>query len=201
MGKVVNFEAKGEVATRNFFRTFFEHSRNKNQTKNEEFMRSFRRYLAERDMTGRDPNLSNLSIPKVYSTVETIVPHFVDALLGVQPYIPIELSRDRNGDASNAMTDLLDAFLNDANFYWEAVKLIKYVTLFGTGFIEARPDYEMRKIVRSEPMFATGINGEQVQIGSAPKSEMRRYLKLNIRAFAPWVWRNLRQRYAPDNLV
>ena len=189
--KILNFDAKtnskdGTAPVRDFVRTFFENARDRNQTKNEEFSRINKVYHAEMDMTNRDPNLSNIFVPKLYSTIETIVPYFVDALIGIRPYIPIELTQKKYADLSNAITDLLDAYLDDSNFFEQSIHMVKYVVPYGTAFLEALPDYETRKIVRSVPIMAENIDGMPMQMGTTTVTEMHRLLKLVIRAYAPW---------------
>lgn len=189
--KVLDFDATsnskdGDRPVRDFVRNFFEHARDKAQQKNEEFSRINKMYHAEMSMANRDPNMSNIFIPKLYSTVETIVPHYVDAILGMRPYIPIELSDKRNIEVGDAMTELLDSYLATKQFYLEFVKFIKIVTLFGTAFIEARPDYEDRLVKTLIPVESYDISGMPVNMGMATSEEMRRFLRLTFRTFAPW---------------
>ena len=188
MGEIINFDATKPEKVRDLVRTCFEHSVAANQQKNEEFQRVVSLYLNQMDMSKRDPNRSNIFIPTLYKNVETIVPHYVDAILGLQPYIPIKLTRDDNADIGDAMTDLIDTFLDDesGNFFWEFVKMSKYVALLGTGFIESRPDYELRRIDKQVPIIAPNPYGEPILIGMKEVSEMQPRLKIVNRAFAPW---------------
>lgn len=188
---IIQFDAQrnskeGDRPVRDFMRTFFEHALHAQGSKNEEFQRIYRVYRGQMDMNRRDPNRANIFVPKLHSTIETIVPQYVDALLGVRPYIPIELTKNRNADMGDAITDLLDCYLDTGNFYWEAVKLIKYVTLFGTGFIEALPDYEIKRVERLQPIVASSPFGQPQVVGMEKIVEMKSFLRLVYRAYAPW---------------
>ena len=183
--KILNFDAKKDDDVQTFVRTFFEHARDAQKGKNEEFQRVYSMYKNQMDMAKRDPNRANIFPPKLYSTVETIVPHYADALLGVRPYIPIELSNAELSGIGEAQTDLLDAYLHASNFYWEMTKAIKYVVLYGTAFIEATPDYHnvISKVV--EPVYML-IGGEQVPVDQVVKEVEKQMFGLNVRAYAPW---------------
>lgn len=188
---ILNFDATsnskdGTKPVSDFVRNFFDHARQKQQFKNEEFQRMVRMYRAQMDMTGRDPNRANVFVPALYTRVETIVPDMVDALLGIRPYIPIMLSKNVNADVGDAMTDLLDGFLDKANFYWEAVKFNKYAVLLGTSFIEALPDFETKRVKRVVPQVMTDQFGQQTVVGFSVVNEMMRLLKFKIRSYAPW---------------
>ena len=146
----------------------------------------YRMYKLQRDMSNRDPNRSNIFVPKWFSMVETVTPQMVDALIGLRPYIPMELESDPHGDIGDAQTDVLDAFLEDADFDWHMMRLIKYVVMYGTGFIEARPDWVRRTVKEEKPIFSTDFFGRQIQVGSTMEDVEKHFLKLILRAYAPW---------------
>lgn len=184
----INFDPKqgDEKQVREFFRSFFESSRKAQRYKHEEFQRVYNMYKLSKDMTNRDPNRSNLMVPKMYSTIETIVPVYVDALLGLRPYIPIELTNQKNSGIGDSQTLLLDTILHDSDFFWEAVKWIKYTLMYGTGFMECVPIYEKKTIKTMKPQFVTDARGNPTPAGSTPVTETYNLLKLKIRAYAPW---------------
>ena len=70
------------------FTRFWDNVKEKQIQKNNEYLRSYQHYCSYIDMKGRDPYRSNLYIPKVFSTVETIVPRLCKALFNSRPYIP-----------------------------------------------------------------------------------------------------------------
>jgi hypothetical protein len=188
MSKQLNFDAKGVDATRDFVRTFFEHSRDADHLKREEFQRVYKMYRLQRDMTKRDKNRSNIFVPKFYTQVETIVPFMVDAMLGVRPYIPIELLNSDMTSIAEAQTDLLDAYLTspDSGFYEEWTKALKYVVPYGTGFIECYPDYVTRKVIEQVPVYMTGPDGSRQVVDSYPKEVKKVFFQLKVRSYAPW---------------
>lgn len=186
--KLINFDAPrgDEKAVRTLMRQFFDNSRNTDDQRRQSDKRIYEMYKMERDLTGRDPNRSNIHTAKLYSIVETIVPHYTDAMLGIRPWIPIEFLNPDKKMIGEAQSSLLDAYLVDSNFYWEFVKLIKYIVLFGTGFIECVPDFETRRVKRFVPRTAIGPDGRQQIIGSDPVVTDEVFFKLVFNAYAPW---------------
>jgi len=184
--KTLDFDATGEENTRKFMRAFFETAREAQGPKHNEFKRMYRMYKLQKDMSNRDPNRSNIFIPKWFSMVETVTPAMVDALIGLRPYIPMEIEGDPSGDIGAALTDVTDAFLEDGDFDWHTMRLIKYVVSFGTGFIEGRPDWVKRTIQEERPIFSTDYYGRSVQVGMDYEDMERYFLRLILRAYAPW---------------
>ena len=181
----LNFDATGQKALQHV-QSFFEISRKNNKPKREEFQRVYEMYKNVQDLTGKDKNRSNLFIPTLYTNVETMAPLYHDAILGTRPFIPIELSGKRDAMAGEAITRLIDEFLVDGNYVWETSKWIKYVLLWGLGFIEARPTYCDKRVRVFEPQYITGINGNQTMIGGQWKTETRKMLRIITKAYAPW---------------
>lgn len=181
----LNFDAKGDAA-KELVRGFFESSREANRYKREEFQRIYKMYKNVSDLTGKDKNRSNLHIPKLYSNIETIVPIYHDAILGSRPYIPMEASNKRDSAVSDTMTQLLDEYLHESEYFWETTKWIKYVLLYGTAFIESRPVYRDRVIKVYKPDFIIDAYGNQVEVGGEFVEEVKRYFGLGVRAYAPW---------------
>ncbi|GAG79810.1 unnamed protein product, partial [marine sediment metagenome] len=79
-----DFRRGDDKATTQFMRNFFESSRDANLSKFEEFQRLYEMYKLVGNLTGKDKNRSNLFVPKMYSSIETIVPRYADALLGLR---------------------------------------------------------------------------------------------------------------------
>ena len=184
----LNFDAKrgDEKAVRDFVRDFFKRARDSQRYKHEEFQRIYNMYKLMQDMTGRDPNRANIFIPILYWITESIMPIYVDALLGLRPYIPIELNQDRNSAIGDTQTLLVDLYLEDSQFFYEAVKMIKWVLLMGTAFIEVYPDYETTTVKSFEPRFMTDMNGNRIPVDFVPKTEKKKLFKLGIKAYPPW---------------
>ena len=183
--KLIDWDAKGD-RTIDFVRRFFEYSRDAQLYKHEEFERIYRLYRGELDMASRDPNRSNIHIPKLFSTVETILPNYIDAIFGMRPYIPIEVTNKSDAAISDAQTDLLDCYLAEGRFFDHGINLFKYSILYGLGYIESYPDFETRRIKRRIPQIMTDYNGNQVQIGEDHVEEDKVFFKLGIRTYAPW---------------
>lgn len=184
--KILDFDASGPEKTRDFVRTFFEHAREAQQYKMEEFARVNKIVNNQLDMEGRDPNRANIFVPKAQSTIETIVPYQADALFGLRPFIPIELKRKEYGSIGGAMTDLLDMYLDDANFLVKGLQLLKYVAPYGLGFIEATPDYVERTIKTMVPELMTLPDGTQVLVGARLEKQKKFFFQLGVRVYAPW---------------
>lgn len=185
-----NFDAErgNEEAVTKFMRSFFEVSRDANRTKFQEFQRLYEMYKLVGNLAGKDRNRSNIFVPKLFSSIETIVPRYADALMGLRPYIPIELGNRKFTSIGDAQTRLLDSFLadDDSGFFWEMVKAIKYVTLYGTAFLESSPDYDMREFVKNQPQNMTLPDGRTVPIGMTQVEETRKVFQLKVRAYPPW---------------
>lgn len=184
--KTLDFDAKGEEKVRNFLQTFFDHAQDAQRQKHEEFRRAHAIFRNQMSMTGRDPNRANIFVPKAYSLIQTIVPHYVDAIFGMRPYIPVRLNNNAMADIGNAMTDLLDAYLEEGDFFVNFTQLINYVVPYGTGFIESYPDFVKREVTSMQPQMLTMPDGQQMQVGAQPVTEEKVFFKLGIRSFAPW---------------
>lgn len=184
--KVLDFDAKGEEKTRKFLQEFFDAAKHAQQQKHEEFMRAHAIFRNQMDMVGRDPNRANIFVPKAYALIQTIVPHYVDAIFGVRPYIPVRLTNNALADVGNAMTDLLDAYLEEGDFFVHFTQLINYVLPYGTGFIEGYPDYVTREVRSLKPINVMLPDGTEAQVGMEPVTESKTFFKLGIRAYAPW---------------
>ena len=169
-----------------FVRAFFEQSREAQKSKHQEFQRVYEMYKLVKDMTSRDKYRSNIYVPILYWIVETIMPAYTDAILGVRPYIPIEANQKRNSAASDAQTQLLDTYLDESDWREEALRWIKYVILYGTAGIEATPDFETKRIIEMVPRIGINIDGQPQLLGMDRVPKMQKLFKLNIRAFAPW---------------
>jgi hypothetical protein len=181
-----DFDATGEERVVNFMRDFFDNAVKHQETKNSEFKRVYKLIRNEMDMSNRDPNRSNIMVPKLHSTIETILPVMVDALFGVRPYIPIELTKNENADIGDAQTDLLDRYLDTPQFFSAAVQWLKFMIAYGTSFMEATPDFESKRVETLVPIMSTDLMGNPVPIGMENVVEIKNYLKLRFRAFAPW---------------
>ncbi len=186
----LNFDAKrgNDKAVTSFVRDFFIASRTATRSKFDEFQRIYKMYKLVQDLAGKDRNRSNIFVPKLFSNVETIVPRYSEALLALRPYIPIELTNRKYAQVGDAQTMLLDSFLADdeSGFFLEMNKLIKYVALYGTAFMESYPDY-ITKVVKSfRPQFMVGADGTPIPVGVAEIKETKKLFVLRVRAFPPW---------------
>lgn len=188
MAKLLDFDAPrgDEKAVVGFVRSFFENSRNADQQRRQSDKRIYEMYKMERDMVNRDPNRSNIHTAKLYSIVETIVPHYTDAMLGIRPIIPIEFINPDQQLIGQIQSTLLDAYLTDSNFYWEFVKLIKYIILYGTGFIESVPDFKSKRVKRFIPRTSIGPDGRPVLVGVDEQVQDEVFLRLMFKAYPPW---------------
>jgi hypothetical protein len=115
-------------------------------------------YNAYTDVRDRDPNLPNVSLPKIYSIVETKNPDKVSALFGRHPVFPIFSRRREFRPITDVFSELLDYLCGLGGLYEQGSLLCKLATLYGTSYIEAIPYYD--KVVE-ERLVSASVGGFQ----------------------------------------
>ncbi|MEW6110619.1 MAG: hypothetical protein AB1664_00690 [Thermodesulfobacteriota bacterium] len=94
------------------------------------------------DMTTRDPDRSNVFIPKIAQIIKTKVPRSVKALSGQRPYIPFTSRRQEFSDGVRVWSDYIDSLLEDG--YWmpqlTIADMIAHV--HGTAYVDFTPKLE-----------------------------------------------------------
>ncbi len=133
-----------------------------------------------------DPYRSNIVMPKLYSTIETIVPRLSKALFGRRPYIP--LTGSTVPEMAMVIQEVLDHYLYQDNFRVKGIAMLKGVSLFGTWFLEPYPDYE--------EVTTVGVGGlNKYPWVPQPVQQTDARFRLRVRQWAPW------QVYVEPNMV
>ncbi len=153
--------------------------------RNDIYLRSWQRYKGYNPNT-TDPYRSNIVMPKLYSTVETIVPRLSKALFGRRPYIPIE--SETSPDMAEIVDLTLDHYLYKDKFKMKATQALKMMSVFGTAFLEPYPDVEM--VTKRQIMDNPNYPWDQRPV----EIEIPRFV-LKIRQWAPW------QVYVEPNML
>jgi len=150
------------------------------QARNNGYKRFYHQYHGYLDTVSRDPNMSNIFIPKLFSSVETVLPREVNAVFGVRPYIPIEAAGNREDykEVAEYQTEFHDVILNKAGFLEKMVLAEKMKFIYGTSFVEPLPYFEtvMEKHIVPDPYTGAPT------IQEVPALRYR----LDIRVYAPW---------------
>ncbi|MFH1740213.1 MAG: hypothetical protein ABIH23_14490 [bacterium] len=115
-------------------------------------------YNAYTDIRDRDPNMPNVSLPKIYSIVETKNPDKVSALFGRHPVFPIFSRRREFRPVTDVFSEVVDYLCGLGGLYEDGSLLCKLATLYGTSYIEAIPHYE--KVVE-ESLVRAKVGGFQ----------------------------------------
>jgi len=139
--------------------------------------RDYLLYRAYVDMTNRDNTLPNISLPKIFSIIETKAPQDVKSLLGMRPYIPYEAKRKEFQNVAEIQTELLDDYLEKAGFFIKAATMFKLKTLYGFAGMDFLPVYE--------PVSKASMIVNQFGMPEIARQEVYR-LRLKIRVYAPW---------------
>lgn len=159
----------------------YELSRQHQDARNAQYDRDYKLYQSFIDMTGRDPDRANISIPKIHSIIETKTASEVRALLSAAPFIPLRARRDEFESAAKIQTDILDGYLTKANFYPKMVNGVRIKITYGTSFMEAVPYYDM---VTQKQIVPDEIYGMQVGV-RLEEFKVPRF-RLKVKTWAPW---------------
>lgn len=142
-----------------------------------QFQRDWALYLALVDMTGRNPDLPNIALPKMYSIIETKAPQIISALFGSRPYIPWESLREELKEIAEIQVTVLDELLNKAQMKLNGSLIVKMGLLYGTSFANVVPYFKKTET----PALVTDEAGQQQM---QPQTAFR--LRFKIETWAPW---------------
>lgn len=142
-----------------------------------QYQRDWLLYNAYIDAAERDPDMPNISLPKMYSIIETKTPEFINAIAGRRPILPFEARRKEFQKAAEIQTLYLDDLLDKARIYTHLGLLGKLKGLYGTAFINVLPYYER---VIEKVMVEDSVGGFRIQ--QTPSHRLR--LRVEVRA--PW---------------
>ncbi|MEA1998540.1 MAG: hypothetical protein U9N61_04345, partial [Euryarchaeota archaeon] len=158
-----------------------EQSKIHQNARNVKYQRHYNNYRAFLDMTYRNPDRSNVFIPKLYSLIESTVPRDIKALYGLRPYIPFMSKRPEFREVAQYQAEFLDDLLHKTDFLNDMILVHKLKALYGTSFIEAIPFQEMttEKALVPEMVYGRQV-GMRVQEQQVPRYRLR------TRVYAPW---------------
>lgn len=143
----------------------------------EQYRRDWLGFLAYKDMSERDPDMPNVTMPKLMSIVETKSPGTIDSLFGRRPIIPFTSKREEFEKAAEVITDVFDELLHKAGIYVEGSLLTKIKTTYGTAYMNVIPWYEK---IREKSWVIDSMGMPKLQ-------ERETYrLRLKIETWAPW---------------
>ncbi len=144
---------------------------------NAQYGRDYLLYHAYVDMSNRDSSLPQIQIPKIYSIVETKAAKEVKALFGSTPWIEFTTSDKNMKPYLDIQNRLRQGYLEDANFYAEAILLEKIANLYGTCFIEPWPERVpvVKKFAVPHPMG-----------GFVVESKVVNQLRFTLKTRGPW---------------
>jgi len=149
----------------------------------ERWYQSFHSYL---DMTGRNPALSNITIPKIWSVIRTNVPKIVRAAIGRRPYIEFDANREEFKDLSRLQVNMLDQLCYLGGFGHQYTTDLMLNAVNGTAFMECLPYYQNDIQEILQPRFRMDYSGLPVADGFERTAVEIRRLRYKITPFAPY---------------
>ena len=167
------------------FRAAFEASEDHQDVRDAQCERDYQNYHAFLDMALRNPDRSNVTIPKIRSIVNTKAPGQIRAAIGSRPYIPFTAKREDFKEYSESQSKVLDHQLELGGFFSRFTLAGMINILYGTAFMEALPYFktEFKRIpipIMAQTPFGPRIVDYEVQ--SIPI----KMLRLKLRTWAQW---------------
>ena len=167
------------------FRNAFDAADEHQDVRDQQYERDYQNYHAFLDMSLRNPDRSNVTIPKIRSLVNTKAPGEIKAAVGSRPYIPFTARRPDFEEFAEGQSKVLDHQLEMGRFYSEFVLADIMNILYGTAFMEAVPYFKAETRRIPMPIIAQTPFGPEIvdyQVQTIPLQ----LLRLKIRAWAPW---------------
>lgn len=122
-------------------------------------------YYGMLDLAGRDPNLLHAHIPEAFSIIESVTPDDVKALMGSQPYFPLDPKEPVFRGATNALEKLLDLFCDEAGFFDKMAVVFKMKRLLGPcGVMPYWSRRKCRKPVSRDDMIEGYLRGKSTRM-------------------------------------
>ena len=178
----IDFDTKDSLK---LFRAAYETADEHQGVRDQQCERDYQNYHAFLDMALRNPDRSNVTIPKIRSIVHTKAPAEIKAAVGSRPYIPFEARRDEFKEFADSQSKVLDHHLELGGFFNEFVLAAMMKIVYGTAYMDALPYFktEVRRVpipIMADTMFGPRIVDYRVE--SIPIQ----LLRLKIKAWAPW---------------
>lgn len=154
----------------------FDNARDHQQPRLEQYQRNYHLFNGFIDMTTRDPDRSNVFIPKIRQIIRTKVPRSVKALSGTRPYIPFDSRRPEFSEGVRVWVDYIDNLLEDGYWMPQLTFADLMAHVYGIGYIDFTPIWEPV----SKPMITKTEFGPQFSTMETMN------LSLQVKAWAPW---------------
>lgn len=168
------------------FRGAYDSAKDHQDARDNQCERDYQNFHAFIDMAGRNPDLSNVALPKIYSIIMTKYPKEVRAAIGRRPYAPFDAHNvDEYEEIAKLQERFLDQILYEAGYFNEFVLADLMKMTYGTAFIEPMPYF--RKVIQKVPVpiVVETLAGTQV-VGYDTKMQEKYRFGLNLTTYAPW---------------
>ena len=179
---IIDFDAKKGI---DLFRAMWDVTEDVQQVRDRQSERDYQLFHAFTDYNYKNPQRFNISIPKMYSIINTKMPTEIRAILGKFPYIPFESKREEFKDQAELSGDLFDFYLKEGGFELAYVTADIMKILYGYSYIELIPtliDISQKVAI---PQFVDTIDG-LVELPPKFKRQKIRRFRLNVNVLAPW---------------
>lgn len=180
-GNTLNFDGDALKLFQGFWDNMYDHQ----EKLNNQCERDYLLFHAFVDMTNRDMNMANVSIPKMYNIINTKAPGEVKAILGTRPFIPLRSVREDYREQTKLSENLLDFYMHKGNFSTQFTLADIMNILYGWAYIEPVPCVEkITEKVLVEQVVDT-IDGV-VPVGWKAERRIVERFRIKFRARAPW---------------
>ena len=147
--------------------------------------RDYQNFHAFVDMTYRNPDKSNVVIPKIWSIVMTKAPKEVRAAIGKRPYIPFGATNPQYKWAAEQQSKMLDYHLAKGGFFNKFTLGVYMKILMGTAFMDAVPYFEEDMQAFAVPHWSQGPFGPELADVTVMRMPVKR-LRLKITTYGRW---------------
>lgn len=182
MSTNIDFDSKDGLK---LFRAAYQTAYDDQSPRDQQYERDYQNFHAFLDMTNRNPDRSNIAIPKIFSVIMTKAPREIKAAIGRRPYIPFDAKRDEYKDAAKKQAQMLDQLLYIGGFPMRFATGGMIKMTYGTSFMEALPYFEddvQRGLV---PQTVDTPNGPAI-VGWAIQNVPVKRLRFQLTTYAPW---------------
>lgn len=182
MSTKIDFDSSDSLK---LFRAAYDTADEHQGPRDEQCERDYQNFHAYLDMTTRNPDRSNIAIPKIFSVIMTKSPREIKAAIGRRPYIPFDAKRDEFKEIAGLQSDMLDQLLYIGGFanQFSIADMIKVT--YGTAFMEALPYFEDDVQRGMVPQTIMTPMGPQV-VGWAIQNIPVKRFRLQVKTYAPW---------------
>ncbi len=167
------------------FRAAHEAADDNQDVRDQQCERDYQNFHAFLDMSLRNPDRSNVTIPKIRSIVNAKAPGEIKAAVGSRPYIPFTARREDFKEYSDGQSRILDYHLELGGFFQKFTLAAMIKILNGTSFMEAIPYFKTEYRRVPIPIFANTPFGPEIvdyQVQTIPM----KLLRLKLRTWAQW---------------